>query len=134
MIKAFFKKYQIHFFLLALVLIIFILSIRTPLASTLFEEKADLFISSNALLKFPRLKLNTSLYLFYLFVFIASILFYIFPKKSQWLWLLFVSVVFLALGEGSFLENKGLFKNMKNKLDRIMNNKYTYIRNGNHSQ
>ena len=103
MIKDFIKKYQIHLYLLVLVLILSLLSIRTHLESTTIVEKADLFISLNALLIFPQLKLNTSLYLFYLYAFTVSILFYLIPKKYQWLWLLFVSVVFLALWDIFFL-------------------------------
>jgi alginate O-acetyltransferase complex protein AlgI len=106
MLKNFIKKYQIHFYLFALILISIILSLWTPLeriSSVGSPEKAQFFQSLNTLLRIPRFKLNTSLYLYYLYVFIAAILFHLLAKKWQPIWLLLISMVFLAFWDIFFL-------------------------------
>jgi len=98
--KNLLKKYQLHFYFLAQILISIGLSLYIfveNISSADLLENAGNFLSLNSFLKIPQIKLSTGLYLYYLYVFIAALLFHVLPKKWQWIWLLLISIVFLAL-------------------------------------
>lgn len=87
------KKYTLHFWLTVLVGI-------STLAALLMEvrprETGELFSGVNGWLLGGTARLDTSLYLYYVLIAVAALVFYLLPKKGQVPWLVLVSLFVFA--------------------------------------
>lgn len=94
------KKYQLHYYLLALIL----LSIIIIVISNFFPVNQDqIKFDINKWIGIKSIQISVNNYIYYLLIIFSSLILYLIPKKFQWIWLLLINLIFLILWDLFFV-------------------------------